>query len=165
MTTTVREVLFASPDEKSRLADALAEAGAVSTAALKVLPMDQIIDAVWDLLDLPLASVARAAWDRHERIQQAKSATSAKPGTLEKVRLATHTIRSAHHPKLEFDVAGASLPALSFDLDVSLRLEAAIITVTEGAIRDIAPAAAAAEATLAAGGKTLVKRQLASVTL
>jgi hypothetical protein len=162
--TTIRDLLFDANDRRT-LGEKLAEAGAVPAAAAKVVPIDQLVEVVWDLLDMPLGDIVRSAWDRHELVQKAKANTLGKTGVLERVSIAGHTLKSQHRPKVEIDVAGASIPALEFDLAVALRLDAAVINVANGAITSIAPASGSAEASLATKGRTLCQRKLAHVAL
>ena len=162
--TTIRDILFDAGDRRT-LGERLAEAGALPAAAAKVVPMDQLVDVIWDLVDLPLSNVFQAAWDKHDLVQKAKANTLGKVGAIEKVRITGHTLRSQHHPRVEIEMAGASIPALEFDLAVTLKLDAAVVNVANGAITSIAPGSGSAEASLAAKGRTICQRQVAQLTL
>jgi hypothetical protein len=166
--TTIRDLLFEAPDQSSATTrtEQLSTALRTVTATLSpMIPVNEVIDAVWDLLGMPLADVMHGAWDRFELVTKAKANTAGDPGAIEKVKLASHTIRSEHHPRVEVEVAGASIPALRFDLVLAVTLDGAVITIAGGEIKGIATGEGRAEATLSAGGTQLAHRTLATLVL
>jgi hypothetical protein len=157
--------MFDSPGEKAGLTTRMATTGALSGAMARVLPVEEVTELLWEMLDLPLGDLVRGAWNRHRLVEKAKANTRGKPGAIEKVAIAGHTVRSTHHPRIEIDMGTGPLPPLQFDLVVVLKLDAAVATVAEGALKSIAPGEATAEASLSIAGKQIAGRQLARLAL
>lgn len=164
MTISVRDLLFEPGDDPGAAIGEMLRANGSVSAAAKLLPIDDICAAVWDLLDLPLNGLIESAWDQHALVEAAKVNTRSR-AAIERIAIGSHVIRSRHEPKIEFDVAGAAIPALRFELAVSLNLQAATVTVSSGAVKSIAPGAASANASLGIAGRTVCERKVANVAL
>lgn len=163
--TTVRDALFGGADgaaARTELGSSLADLG---TAISPLVPVSDIADALWELIDLPFGDIVRGAWERHRSITEAEERTAAMSGTVERVRLGSHTVQVEHRPRLEFEVAGATLPALELQLLISLTFEAVVLTIADGRIREIAPARGIGDLSIAAAGRPIVERRLVEVTV
>ena len=123
---------------------------------------DEVVEAIWDLLDIPLADIIFPAWDQYEAIRQAKAETREHPEVTRKIDVGGHTLTSTHHPSLECDLEGKRLFVLQLELDLSFHFNGVAVTIARGEIEAIGPGDATVSATLkTATGVTLIpERQL-----
>jgi hypothetical protein len=166
MTTTMRDVLTGgNADARADVTQQLSAAGGALSLASKAVQLSEVTELIWQMLDLPLDDLMSRAWDSHALVQKAKSSTRDKPGAMEQVHLSKHTIRSAHRPKIEVEMVGASLPAMEFDLALTISVDAAVLSVADGRVTEIRPGQTSAAGTFTAAGKTLLEGNLAKVSL
>ncbi len=164
MASTVSEMLFESRlDALAQLSGRL-EALALPAAVAGVAAGD-LAAAVYDLLDIPVGDLVLHAWEKHRLVEQACRETSGRPGVVQQVRVARHTLKSVHRPKIECETAGGSVPVLTLELALVFKIDAVVFRITGGEIVAVTPAAALAEASLKAGGVVLVDQHLAEVAL
>jgi hypothetical protein len=81
------------------------------------------------------------------------------------VPLAPHTVASKHRPFIELALGEKAIGALEFEVELSVKLEAAVLTIRDGKFREIATGEAEVEASLSCEGSTLVKRELGDYKL
>jgi hypothetical protein len=168
--TTLRDVLFENArDGAAHLAELMEEHGKangnVGGPARTAIPAKEIGEVLWNCLDLPLGGLVFGAWERQELVVKAKERTKANAATAERVRLAGHTVRSRHQPRFEIEIAGATFPAVEFEVSTSLALDAAVVSVSGGRVTGVAPGACSAKASLSSGGRTICERSLKQIVL
>lgn len=123
---------------------------------------EQAIEAIWGLLDIPLADIIFPAWDQYQAIRQARVETREHPGVTRKVDVGGHVLTSTHHPSLECDLDGKRLFVLQLELDLAFHFNGVAVTIARGEIEAIGAGDATVTATLkSATGVTLIpERQL-----
>jgi len=164
--TTVKDVLYAGETEGVQgLAGQLGSLGVLAAVLPEAVAPTRVAEAVWDLLDIPLGDLLVRGWEKHRLIEEAKKATDGQPGAIQQVRIAGHTLKSEHHPKIECDVDGRTIPLLTLRLVVSLTIDTLVVTVTEGQVAGMSPGKVKAVATLSAGGVELCRREVEAVSL
>jgi hypothetical protein len=125
----------------------------------------EIVAALGSVLDIPLEDVLFGAWEKYREVQRAQAETRSQRGARKQVRIAGHTVRSEHHPKLECTANGKTIFTLPLDFNLSLEIEAVVVTVVEGKILEVGPGNAIARASLKARRVALIPEQTLKVTL
>jgi hypothetical protein len=116
-------------------------------------------------LDVPIGSLAVSAYQKHERMEQAKRETAKSPGSRQVVQLMEHKITNNLQPRIEMDIKGVTQTLLDLELVTELSVESATAVVESGRLVDIAPGSATASVTLSAGGIELAKAETQPVDL
>jgi hypothetical protein len=111
------------------------------------------------LLDLDLGELVVAGWRKQGQLAAAAERTAANPGSSEVVELATHRMRSAHHPSVELLVNDVHVATVAFDLEVELVVQALVVTVRDGQVVSLHTGSCDLAATLAAEGVQLASRR------
>lgn len=164
MAGTVSELLFESRvDALVRLSGRLGTL--VLPAAAAGIPAGDLAAAVYDLLDIPLGDLVLRAWEKHRLVERACAETRHRPGVVQQVRLARHTLESVHRPRIECEAAGRTVPLLTLELALVFKIDAVVFRIADGEIAAVTPGTATAEASLKAGGVVLVDQHLAEVSL
>jgi hypothetical protein len=160
--TTIGDVLtLAGFDGKAEIERNVGLLDAVPVA----VPKADVARALGGVLDMPLGDVLFGAWETYSGVQRARTETNGQRGARKQVRIAGHTVRSVHHPKLECELSGKKVFELVLDFNLLLEIEAVVVTVVEGKILEIGPGTAIASTSLKAGRIALIPEQTLKVTL
>jgi hypothetical protein len=126
------------------------------------LSREQVIEAIWGLLDIPLSDVIFPAWEQYSDVRRAMAETRDQPRLVRQVRVGGHTLSSKHHPSLACELEGKQLFVLELELDLTLHFTGAVVSVADGEITAVAPGDATVTASLkTTSGVTLIpERQL-----
>jgi hypothetical protein len=129
------------------------------------LSREQVLEAVWGLLDIPLSDVIFPAWEQYSDVRRAMAETRDQPRLVRQVRVGGHTLSSKHHPSLACELEGTQVFVLDLELDLTLHFTGAVVSIAGGEITAVAPGDATVTASLkTASGVTLIpERQLITV--
>ncbi len=139
--------------------------GADTPATIWSVVERQVGEAVGTALGIPLSSVLAGAWNKYEPLWEYCDPLRHPPGESSQVPLAAHTVSSHHRPFIEIVLGEKAIGALEFDVEVSVTLEAAVLTIMDGKFREITTGDAGVEASLSCEDSTLIKRELGDYRL
>jgi hypothetical protein len=113
-----------------------------------------------ELLDLNVIDVLVNSWKKYMEIQQ--YADQKKYGREEEILapLATHTVKSQHHPYVEILLKERQVGCITFDLDFSLVLEGFVLKIQDARIMEILTGSGKGEGALSLAGVSLWDQQL-----
>ncbi|WP_329316002.1 hypothetical protein OG723_38395 [Streptomyces sp. NBC_01278] len=166
---TVRDLLL-GPEERApeALAESLQAHGAVTgllpgvhgltTAADRAVGRE-LATVVNGFLDLDLVSLLASGWSKYEALKEAARRTRRAPGSEEVVALATHTIRSEHHPSVDLLVDGAQAATVAVNLTVLFRISGLVGVVRDGLLVAARSGQCTVEAKLAVRDIVVVSRE------
>ena len=161
-TLSVRQLLSGSPQAAK---DDVAKHLDVLVTLPAGLSREEVLEAIWGLLDIPLADVIFPAWEQYSDVRRAMAETRDQPRLVRQVRVGGHTLTSKHHPSLECELEGTKVFVLELELDLALHFTGAVVSVAGGEITAVGPGDATVTASLkTAAGVTLIpERQLSIV--
>lgn len=154
-------------DSIKQLAAALRESGVLGTATEGLSKLskagleavgDQIAAITQGLLDMGLDTMILEGWRKFGDLHAAAQRTKAAGGSSEVLDLASHSISTAHEPKVELQVDGVPLATVNFVLALTFELKAAVATVRDGRLVSLHSGVCDVEGSLVAGGKELASR-------
>jgi hypothetical protein len=123
---------------------------------------DAVAEKSRDVLDLNVVDVLVAGWKRYMDIEQ--YADQNKYGHEEILApLATHTLRSQHHPYLQILLKEREVDRVTFDLDFSLNLEGFVLKIRDARIVEILTGSGTGEGALSVKQVSLWDRELKPV--
>ena len=125
----------------------------------------QVGEAVANALAIPLTSIFAGAWNRYKPLWEYCDPKRHPPEESNQVPLAPHTIDSKHRPFIEIVLGEKPIGSLEFDVEVSFKLEAAMLTIQDGKFKELATGEAGVQASLSCEGATLIKRELGDYEL
>lgn len=143
-TATAREVLFGeNPEEAANtLAEALHQQHAANTLAVRCpgvlsLAEREVAGEMDKLLSLDLTDALVAGWKKYDALVDAARRTRDKPGTEEKVTLATHRIALSEPCQVEVFVDGRSAGTLEVKVSLAFTIAALRAVVSHGRLTTI----------------------------
>ncbi len=168
-------VAFADDDQTAHRVAALASnsavtalAGTVSAAAGPARwqqALRDLADAIPDLLQVDLGSVVAAAWKTHSELGRFTDASQYGPDETILVELTTHVVISRHTPHLDLLVNDQPCGRLDFTVEIALRLEGVVLTITGGKICRATTGSCTASSRIVCAGQRLSVRQSVPVLL
>lgn len=122
----------------SRAAVELAR-GAVSGSAPALLEgaLGQVHDRVDEILSTPLSAILADAWRTYAPFLKYSDPAKYPPGDTVEVELETHTVRSSLRPYVEVVVDGKRVCRIDFQVEVEVRLDAAILVIRNGRFMEL----------------------------
>ncbi len=163
--TTLGAVLSPGPGEtaaKDLLAEAQRKELSLQIKDVPGLGIDLVTDAITDsldpLLDMDLVDIFCGGWTKLEELQAYRDPSQHPPHEISLVPIATHTITSEHHPGLDILVGPARVATVKLDVELQVKLEAVVLKIQAGRIREVMTGAFQGEGTIKCRGKTLVAR-------
>ena len=166
---TALDLLF-GPDQETPAAIAQqlrsADAGAEIRSALDSLPpltreaaVDQVTTAAAGLLDVNLADVVAAGWQKHAELTAAARRTLAAPGSTDLVDLASHRISAAQEPYVTILVDGHRVATVRFGLSLTFEISALLAEIRAGRLVALHSGRCAVTGALAIQGIDVITRQ------
>lgn len=148
---------------RERLGEALAAEDGEGGLTAFTGPVRSALDAqlakeVEGFLDIDLGTTAMLGWQKHQDLRTAAQQTRDQPGLTQCVQLADHTLTSTWTPRLEVLVGPKAVARLAFELKVSFTLVGLSATVTDARLTRLGGGSGTVEASLAFGGRTVLKR-------
>src|ERR1700753_3624392 len=113
------------------------------------------------LLSLDLFDLLIAGWKQYDALIDAARRTRDKPGTEEKVELATHQIKSSQPSKVEVFINGKSAGTLEVELSIAFKIVALRGVVSEARLIAIETGRCTVTGAIAVDGNELVERHRA----
>ena len=120
----------------------------------------QVAESVAQALAIPLSSILAGAWNRYQPLWEYCDPARHPPEESNQVPLAEHTVSSTHHPFIEIVLGEKTIGSLEFEVQLSLKLEGAVVTIQGGKFREMATGKGEVEATLSCEGAKLIERKV-----
>lgn len=122
-------------------------------------------DNVKQMLDVPIGNLIVGAWATARTLAKYSDDRQHPPEEIVLLPLKEHTIKSAHKPSIDVVVNDQSIEAVTFDLDLALTLQGAMLKIQAGRIRELHVGQCAGRGTLKCGATVLVERKTRTVRL
>ena len=165
-TVTARDLLFGgqSLEPTDALAESLREQGSLNTVVAHCpgvlsLAEREVAREAEKLLSLDLFDLLMAGWKKYDALIDAARRTRDKPGTEEKVELATHQIKSSQPSTVEVVINGKSAGTLEVELSIAFKIVALGGVVCQARLTAIETGTCTVTGAIAVDGNELVKRQ------
>lgn len=166
---TALALLF-GPDQETPAAVAerlrSADIGTDLRGALDSLPpltraaaVDQVTTAAAGLLDINLADLVAAGWQKHADLTAAARRTLAAPGSTDLVDLASHRISTAQEPYVTVLVDGHRVATIRFGLSLAFEISALLAEIKAGKLVALHSGRCVVTGTLAIQDINVVTRQ------
>jgi len=124
-----------------------------------------LIDGLRETLDLPCATLMGAAWAAYETLLPYADPAQHPPDEIALVPLGSHTVTSTHRPKVEVFLDGKKIRTVTFELDLSLEVDACVLKVRGGRIHEAQGARARGAMRFACMGAVLAEAQSREIPL
>lgn len=124
-----------------------------------------IVNKVSGLLDMGLAEIMVAAWNKYELLADCLDEEKYSPEESVLVTLAEHSLSSEHHPAVEVLVNDQSAAELRFAIRLTLHLQGAVLKIQDKKIREIRLGEVGGDGSIKCGEFEIAKRQFDSTTL
>lgn len=166
---TALALLF-GPDQETPAAVAerlrSADIGTDLRGALDSLPpltraaaVDQVTMAAAGLLDINLADLVAAGWQKHADLTAAARRTLAAPGSTDLVDLASHRVSTAQEPYVTVLVDGHRVATIRFGLSLAFEISALLAEIKAGKLVALHSGRCVVTGTLAIQDINVVTRQ------
>jgi hypothetical protein len=166
---TALALLF-GPDQETPAAVAerlrSADIGTDIRGALDSLPpvtreaaVDQVTKAAAGLLDINLADVVAAGWQKHADLTAAARRTLAAPGSTDLVDLASHRISTAQEPYVTILVDGHRVATVRFGVSLAFEISALLAEIKAGRLVALHSGRCVVTGTLAIQDVNVITRQ------
>jgi hypothetical protein len=116
----------------------------------------EIVEAFRASLNVSFADVLTGAWTKMQELQEYLDPERHPPEEVALVPLVRHSVRSKHHPAVEILYGEEVLFTFTFDVDLSLDVEGAILKVQAGQIFEIVSASVGCSGKLKYGSAELL---------
>jgi hypothetical protein len=124
-----------------------------------------IVDAIPALLRLDVGRLLAGAWKKCAELQKYGDPKAYPPDETVLVELAEHTIRSSHRPHVDVMVGESRVQRIDFDLELTLAIKGAVLTVRDGKIRAVSVGSCKGGGELSYKGCSILKRASRDVPL
>jgi hypothetical protein len=166
---TALALLF-GPDQETPAAVAerlrSADIGTDVRGALDSLPpltrqvaVNQVTTAAAVLLDINLADVVAAGWQKHADLTAAARRTLASPGSTDLVDLASHRISTAQQPYVTILVDGHRVATVRFGVSLAFEISALLVEIKAGRLVALHSGRCVVTGTLAIQDVNVITRQ------
>lgn len=126
---------------------------------------DTLLELAPELLDISIPEILVRAWSRLVSLREYADPEKHPPDEVSLVPLVEHTVRSAHHPKVEVRLGESLVHTVVFDTVVELAIEGATVEVQAGAIRAIRTGTVQGTGTVSVAGQPLVRKETSEIEL
>jgi len=121
--------------------------------------LDQVTAAAAGLLDINLADVLAAGWQKHADLTAAARHSLATPGSTDVVDLASHRISSVQEPYVTILVDGHRVATVRFEVSLAFEISALVAEIQAGRLVALRSARCVVTGTLAIQGISVITRQ------
>jgi hypothetical protein len=111
------------------------------------------------LLQVDLFDVLAGAWNKTREINKELEKSAATPGKDFFAHLAEHRVSSTHEPSLELLVGRKKVARLPFPVSLELVLRGAVLTIRDGAIREVRTGQILGKGVVKCGKAVLMERE------
>jgi hypothetical protein len=136
----------------------------LSTSAVQAVH-DEVNTVADGFLDLKLGDVLVSGWRKYTALVEAAERTQATPGSKEVVVLATHQVKSTHHPSIDLLVDEVKVYTLVFELTVEFDITGIVAVVQRGKLVSLRGGPCELTVTLTLEGKQVLPPRKAQVDL
>lgn len=126
---------------------------------------EMVIRQLADLLEVHMGAILLGAWRKRQEIVQYRDTQKYPPAEVHVVPLLEHTITSRHKPSIQPIINNASLPKITFDVVLRLKMNGAMLKIQAAKITEILTGDCMGSGSIEFGGVTVVERQTAPVNL
>lgn len=119
----------------------------------------EIAGKIPDLLAIDPSKLLVGTWAKGKEFQQYADPEKYPPDETILVKLARHTIRSAHEPKVEVMANDVLVDTVDFELSMAITIEGAVLKIRGGKIHEVALGECTASGELSCEGHSLSKRE------
>lgn len=124
-----------------------------------------IVEMIPELLRVDVGGLLAAAWKKCAELQKYRDAKTYPPDETVLVELAQHTIRSSHSPHVDVVVGESRVQRIDFDLELTLDIDAAVLTVRDGKIWAVSVGSCKGSGELSYKGCSILQRESRAVSL
>jgi hypothetical protein len=128
-------------------------------AAVWPLVRDNIGRHLATLLDIDVADVLVGGWNKSRELRKYRDEKAYPPDERVVVALAKHKLVSTHRPHLDLVVAERPIGSLHFEIELTLNIEGAQLTIQGGRIMRIATGACAGVGTIRCEGAVIGQKE------
>lgn len=119
----------------------------------------RVLEMLGDMLAIPVPEVLMAGWRKYRELLAYADPERHTPGAQDEVPLAKHTFRSAWKPEVDILVNGAPVATLTFDVELELSLEGAVLIIQDGKVMTIATGECESSGKVSFHDRVLVERK------
>jgi len=116
-----------------------------------------------DLLRLDLGVIIVGGWKKMAELRRYTDRAKYPPDEGVLVEVTRHTVTSTHKPSLDIVVNDMKVDEVPFELKLTVTLDGALLTIRDGKIEAMSPAACKAGGELKCEGYTILKRESAPI--
>lgn len=116
-----------------------------------------------ELLRLDLGVIIVGGWKKMAELRRYTDRAKYPPDEGVLVEVTRHTVTSTHKPSLAIVVNDQKVDAVPFELKLTVTLDGALLTIRDGKIEAMSPAACKAGGELKCEGYTILKRESAPI--
>jgi hypothetical protein len=124
-----------------------------------------VLDGLTKLLSLPVSSLFAGAWNAHRTLRPYADPKKHPPDEINLVPLDKHTIRSTYKPHVDVFVQGTKIRSIEFELELALEIQAAVLKIQSGRIREIEVGSCTGKGKLSCAGAVIAERESQALKL
>ncbi|MDQ2976102.1 MAG: hypothetical protein M3R69_11915 [Acidobacteriota bacterium] len=132
---------------------------------MKVAAMPDLAAKMGELFDIPIADIFLTSWKKANVLQTLLEESKKTPETVMELELSEHTINSQHKPHIEVRVQNTTVKKLEFILRLVFRVKGFVLTIQNGAIKEMRTGICDARGTLEYQGLIIAEKKLAPIHL
>lgn len=125
----------------------------------------RVLEMLGDMLAIPVPEVLMAGWRKYRELLAYADPERHPPGAQNEVPLAKHTFRSAWKPEVDILVNGAPVATLTFDVELEISLEGAVLVIQDGKVMTIATGECESSGKVSFHDRILVERKAGTQAL
>jgi hypothetical protein len=96
-----------------------------------------VLDALSNVVSVPIEKIFAGAWNAHRALRAYADPKQHPREEVNLVPLDEHTIRTSYKPRLDILIEGSKIKSIEFDLELELEIQAAVLKIQGGRIREI----------------------------
>jgi len=157
---------FAGQPLSREVAEAISgDLGPGGQATLPDFAMGDLLQGLYQALDIPIEDVLRSAWASLVELQEYRDSNKHPPGEVNSLRFGKHKITSKHQPAVELLLNDREVASLTFDVVLTLHITATTLLIRDGSIWQARNAKGQGEGTVAYKGFTLLRAKTRELQL
>ena len=166
---TIRDVFElpqpGSPAESSPRWQTLRQWISEDLKGMKAGAMPDVAAKIADLLEVPIAEIFLASWNKADAVKQLLEESRKTPDALVNVGLAEHSINSKHQPHIEISAKNAAVKKIEFTLQLLFKLKDFQLRIQNGEMKEMHTGPCHVRGTLQYQGLAIAEKELAPIKL
>lgn len=142
--------------------DVAGQAGAAALMAWRLMP-EAIGEQLATLLNIPLPDILRGAWNKGYALRQELEKSAKTPDKDLFLQLVEHKVTSTHEPYVALIRNGQEVGRLTFTISVELVLQAAVLRIRDGRVREVQTAKIKGKGAVKLYGAILIEKELTTL--